>query len=1137
MLLAAVGTLLASHWAWTQFDRRIGLSHAAHEQLERKERLLSEMRQALGYGGFIHVFKDYLLDGEADRLARLDALSRRVRADIRAYEALAGSAEEHTALAQLHLMLDAYQDQLPALAAARRTGQDVTVSNRQASANDASALAALNAITGSLARERAGNSAFLKDIRQAGRQLLLALLGVTAVLFLAGALLIRAVSEKARLNKTLAESEEEARRLAHVATQTSLAVIITNPRGETDWINAGFTYLTGFTIEDLRGRPPGALLQGPDSDPDAIAAMGRAVREGQGVQTELINYRKDGAPFWVQIDIQPVRDRAGELEAFIAIQKDITAERQAEQRLRDFKTTLDSTRDCIFIFDPESLRFTYVNQGAMLQVGHDEQTLLNLHPFDLNPAFDEPLFRALIAPLRRGELTELRFESRHRHRDGHSIPVEVFLQHVAPSGGRGQFVAVVRDVTERKEYERHLQRQRGNLELIYALSARAEADLEHRLQAALAEAAKHLGLEIGCISRFEDEALLLQSLFAPAEIAVEPGQRFAFGTPDHAPFPTQDEPLVIDLIGRSSQRAHPCQSIVPLACCLAMALRLPSNNQCWGIVSFGSRRTRTWPFDEADQDFIRLFARWVSATIETHQTHEALRLSEARLQRSQTFANIGTWDWNIQSGELYWSERIAPLFGYGVGEIETSYDNFLAAIHPDDRQQVMDAVSDCVERGLDYNLEHRVIWPNGEVRWLHERGDVVRTSDGAPLKMLGVVRDVTKRRRYQDQLNRFRQLIEAAEQGIGIADLERQLVYVNPAHCRMLGYENPSRLLGCDWLDLVGEQGRADALQLDEQLRVGRSSHTRPRLPLVRADGSEFIALFNLGTISDAAGKPQFAFSIFEDISDELARQQQLLDAKETAERASQAKSAFLSRMSHELRTPLNSIIGFAQLLANSRRASLSDKQTDQVRHIERNGRHLLTLINEILDLARIESGRLSLSLDTVDLDQILDDVLDTVTPAAEARGIAIGREASATGAAVLLIADRLRLKQVLINLLTNAVKYNRDQGEVRVSVGPIAAGQIRVAIRDTGPGIPADRLEAVFEPFNRLEADRSGIEGTGIGLTIVRELVEQMRGRIGVDSQLGEGSVFWIDLPQAQADEAPAPAARSLYTGPAEGL
>lgn len=259
-----------------------------------------------------------------------------------------------------------------------------------------------------------------------------------------------------------------------------------------------------------------------------------------------------------------------------------------------------------------------------------------------------------------------------------------------------------------------------------------------------------------------------------------------------------------------------------------------------------------------------------------------------------------------------------------------------------------------------------------------------------------------------------------------------------------------------------------------------------------------------------------------EELEERVAhRTTQLLAAKDEAERANLAKSDFLSRMSHELRTPMNAVLGFAQLLEMDGNTARPDEQRDFARHIRRAGEHLLALINDVLDLAQVESGKLSVRLEPVALAGVIDECLELVRDRARARGIALAVQADDGSAQVF--ADRIRLKQVILNLLSNAVKYNREQGSVRLAWHADGA-QLRLGITDTGAGLSADQVARLFVPFERLDAHNIAVEGTGIGLALSKHLTRLMGGEIGVDSRPGVGSTFWIALPQALAAELPAP-------------
>lgn len=504
---------------------------------------------------------------------------------------------------------------------------------------------------------------------------------------------------------------------------------------------------------------------------------------------------------------------------------------------------------------------------------------------------------------------------------------------------------------------------------------------------------------------------------------------------------------------------------------------------------------------------------------ERREAGDALRQSEDRLRRSQLYANIGTWDWNIQTGQLICSENINSMFGNPENQ-DSSYKDFLNNVHPDDRQQVLDAINACVEQGAEFNIEFRCLWPDGTERWLLERGDVLRDGDGAPLNMLGVVQDITKRKlvelkmlEQQEKLLISKHTIHNVADGVVTIDPTGIIRSFNPAAEKLFGY-SASEAIGCNVKLLMPEPYCSEHDQYLARHNAGQSAGIiGKQVELVgrHKDGTVFPMELVI-TAMEMDGKKHFV-GIMRNISERKQHEQELVAARDEAEQANKAKSEFLSSMSHELRTPMNAILGFGQLLEID--DDLTEEQADYVDEMLKAGRHLLELINEVLDLARIESGAFNLSIEVLPCSEILAECLALVGPIAKDKNITINDTAINN---YKVRADRTRLKQVIINLLSNAIKYNRPQGEVSIHVD-VRGERVRLAVSDTGYGIPESRQQELFQPFSRLGAEDTAIEGTGIGLTISRRLVEKMGGIIDVESEAGKGSTFWLELPAGETE------------------
>lgn len=486
--------------------------------------------------------------------------------------------------------------------------------------------------------------------------------------------------------------------------------------------------------------------------------------------------------------------------------------------------------------------------------------------------------------------------------------------------------------------------------------------------------------------------------------------------------------------------------------------------------------------------------------------------NEKRLRLATEFAQIGIMDWDVRKNSATWSEQAAKILGISQQELnDLHYEELLELVHPEDQPRLSSAIIDAVKINGGFDLELRIIRADQNYAWVRAQGHVSQRAGATAEQVLGVVVDISERKLAEQQLALFKLVIEAADFGISLLDEQGRFIYCNDCMVDMSGFSRDTLYGGISltMADLINSSNK----DVTETLQNNKIWHDL--VTLKQQDGEEYFANISVGAITERTqlGQARY-FMIVSDYSEELGRQLELSQARDEAENANRAKTEFLSNMSHELRTPLNAILGFSQIMEID--DNLTETQRDNFNEIKGAGEHLLSLINEILDLTKIESGSITLSIETLPFIDLVQECQVLVNPLAEERGITFRSE----NTDVRLNVDRVRLKQVMINLLSNAVKYNRDQGTIVVRTMPSRAGYTRIEVEDTGQGIAQEDLGKIFKPFERLGLDSDGIEGTGIGLMITRRLVEVMGGQIGVSSELGSGSTFWIELPTSKFGE-----------------
>lgn len=543
---------------------------------------------------------------------------------------------------------------------------------------------------------------------------------------------------------------------------------------------------------------------------------------------------------------------------------------------------------------------------------------------------------------------------------------------------------------------------------------------------------------------------------------------------------------------------------------------------------------------------------------ENRQVIEAELLeSEKRIRLSQEYGNIGIWEWDINTKRLSWCKRAAQFYGFPTGYRQISYEQFTNLIHPEDINRVREALAASIQGDAAYNIEYRVIQADGSVHWLHEQGAVERDQEARPLRMLGVVYDVTGNKSREAELQHTKEdaekyateldcYLRAIDQNaiVSITDVTGLLLHVNSRLCEISGYSQ---------LELLAQNPRilssgvhSKEFFSDMWSVILQGGIWRGEICNCAKNGKLFWVNTAIVPIKDRYGEIYRYISAGIDITAQKYNEQKLNElnaflelqvekrtselkqAKIQAEAANLAKSAFLSNMSHEIRTPMNSIIGMTHLAL---KADPNPKQIDYLLKIQGASQHLLGIINDILDFSKIEAGRLKMEEVDFSLDSVIENIREQLAENIAQKGNKLTFEIDANTPR-FLHGDPLRLTQILINYVSNAAKFTSN-GQITVRIKMQEKGAldnlIYFEVQDTGIGISQAEIAQLFQVFHQADASTTReYGGTGLGLAISKQLAQMMGGDVGVESEPGKGSTFWFTA-HLGLGEAPAQATNDM--------
>ena len=502
---------------------------------------------------------------------------------------------------------------------------------------------------------------------------------------------------------------------------------------------------------------------------------------------------------------------------------------------------------------------------------------------------------------------------------------------------------------------------------------------------------------------------------------------------------------------------------------------------------------------------------------ELKQTEEALRQSEERHDFALRAVREGVYDWDIVTGKVYYSDRVRQVLGLSPEDLRNAHD-WLERVHPHDLVRYREAhIAHFKGQTERFECDYRYRAKDGSWRWARTHGIAQRDGARRAVRMIGSTGDITRLKQAEEALRqseeRYAIATKVATEGMYEWNVADDSLFVSE-HTKAFFPAGVPHTASA-WNSLVHPDdfpGYQQALKDHFKGLAARLEHEYR----IAGVGGEYRWVLDRGiAVRDAAGHAVKLIGAVTDVTGRKLAEQTLREAREQAEAASREKSQFLANMSHELRTPLNAIIGFSEVLKDGMFGELNAKQAEYVKDIFESGQHLLSLINDVLDLSKIEAGRMELELSEFSLPAAIERAIALVKERAQRQGVRLHTDV-APGAATLR-ADERKVKQVMLNLLSNAVKFTPEGGSVTVSAQ--ARGScIEITVRDTGIGIaPEDQL-ALFQEFRQVGRDSTRkAEGTGLGLALAKRFVELHGGAVRLESAPGKGSTFTISLPVRQ--------------------
>lgn len=896
------------------------------------------------------------------------------------------------------------------------------------------------------------------------------------------------LAERARLALERVESERRHRCILEASREV---ICEADLAGCWTYLNPAWEALTGHPVERTIGRPCLDFVDPRDRAAATQRLRGLYDRSGDECRQDVRYVHADGRVLWASVRSQLRTDESGRIVGTYGTIHDVTGRVAAQaaqvESERLYRLLADHSNDMIVHFDTRGVR-RYVSPASVALLGYTPEELTGevaagaIHPDDRAAVL------ATCRTLLDGAENPI-CAYRQLHKDGRYVWLEASYRLIRDeaTGAPDGFIASVRDIGRRTEAE-------------YARTTSAAKLEEANRLLTLAEEMSGVGhwrldLPSGHIF-WSDMVCAIHG--RPAGFEPTLADALEAYHPD-------DRSMVQQAVAGAHEAGQPYR---------LKARILRTDGAVRHVMMNG--RTERGP----DGSAIGLLGVFQDVT-EAHEAQTALLDASARvadsnrmLTMAEAVASVGHWRIDAETGIYFWSDEVYRIYGLDRSYVPTFADT-IALFHPDDRDRAVETVRSSLAAGVGYSLRARIMRQDGSIRHLSVRGEFDRTPEGVTTGRFGIIQDMSEQAQAEEQLRlgeaRFRLMTDQASDMISIQDPDGRCMFMSPAARTVLGYE-PDAMLGTRPQDYAPPEDHVVLEQHHAKVRRSEPGTVSTlRFRMRHADGG-LRWMEVAARLSEYEGEP-CVIAVARNVSEQVAGEDALREARTQAEAAVQAKSSFLANMSHEIRTPMNGVVGFTELLLAS---DLAPEQRRQAELIADSSRAMMRLLNDILDLSKVEAGQMTVAQEPFDLIHALKACMMLIAPVAEQKGLEL-RCAFNRDLPHIVTGDALRLRQIVLNLLANAAKFTAA-GEVVLSTSIDAGEYLAIEVCDTGIGIAPDRQEAIFEPFIQADggiAPRFG--GTGLGLAISHQLAGLMGGTLSLDSRVGHGTRFTLRLPLAQ--------------------